>query len=164
METLGVVWAVKHFRSYILGYPCTVYTDHAACLSLLNSRHPSTKLARWALTIQEMNLTIKHRSGKKNLNADALSRNPTGERTSVSSLVVTNSDSSMEDGCIQDIEKRFGEIREQQRDDLELLHVIKYLENGELPEDERISKSIHCCFIPIRRRTLGCRPLSITSA
>ena len=37
LETLGLVWAVKHFRPYILGYPCTVYTDHAACLSLLRS-------------------------------------------------------------------------------------------------------------------------------
>ena len=24
LETLGLVWAVKHFRPYILGYPCTV--------------------------------------------------------------------------------------------------------------------------------------------
>lgn len=39
----------------------------------------------------------------------------------------------MEDSYLQDIEKRFGEIRKQQRDDLDLLHVIKYLENGELP-------------------------------
>ena len=28
MEGLGVVWAVKHFRHYIYGHHCTVYTDH----------------------------------------------------------------------------------------------------------------------------------------
>lgn len=60
LENLGLVWAVKHFNPYILGYPRTVYTDHAACLPLLSSCSPSTKLARWALIIQEMNLTIKH--------------------------------------------------------------------------------------------------------
>ena len=74
LETLALVWAVKYFRTYILGYRTTVYTDHAACTSLLNSPRPSGKLARWALAIQEMNLVIKHRAGKSNGNADALSR------------------------------------------------------------------------------------------
>ena len=76
LETLGLVWAVRYFRPYLLGHHTTVYTDHSACLSLLNTPRPSGKLARWALTIQEMNLTLKHRSGRQNVNADALSRNP----------------------------------------------------------------------------------------
>lgn len=37
LETLALVWAVKYFRPYILGHRTTVYTDHAACTSLLNS-------------------------------------------------------------------------------------------------------------------------------
>ena len=45
LETLGLVWAVKHFRAYLLGHRCIVYTDHAACTSLLNRSHPSAKLA-----------------------------------------------------------------------------------------------------------------------
>ena len=32
LETLGLVWAVRYFRPYILGTPCTVYTDHSTCL------------------------------------------------------------------------------------------------------------------------------------
>ena len=79
LETLGLVWAVRYFRPYILGHPCTIYTDHAACLSILNTAKPSGKLARWALTIQEMDLTIKHKAGKKNGNADALSRYPSSD-------------------------------------------------------------------------------------
>ena len=81
LETLGLVWAVRYFRPYLLGHKTTVFTDHSACLSLLNHPRPSGKLARWALTIQEMNLVIKHRSGKPNTNTDALSRNPVHERT-----------------------------------------------------------------------------------
>ena len=49
LGTLGLVWAVKYFRSYILGHHCTVLMDHAACVLLLNCARPSTKLARWAM-------------------------------------------------------------------------------------------------------------------
>ena len=76
LETLGLVWAVRYFRPYLLGHHTIVYTDHSTCLSLLNTPHPSGKLACWALTIQETNLTLKHRSGRQNVNTDALSRNP----------------------------------------------------------------------------------------
>ena len=43
----------------------TVYTDHSACTCLLNTPNPSAKLARWAMVIEEVNLQIEHRSGKK---------------------------------------------------------------------------------------------------
>ncbi len=33
-ETLAVLWARKHFRDIILGYPTTVYTDHAVVTEL----------------------------------------------------------------------------------------------------------------------------------
>ena len=44
---LGVVWAVKHFRHYLYGHKCYVYTDHEALKALINTPHPSGKLARW---------------------------------------------------------------------------------------------------------------------
>ena len=61
LETLGLVWSVCYFRSCLLGHPCVVYTDHAACLSILNTTKPSGKLARWALTIQEMDIVSLER-------------------------------------------------------------------------------------------------------
>ena len=42
-----VPFVVKKFHAYLLCHPCTVLTDHAACLSLLNTARPSAKLARW---------------------------------------------------------------------------------------------------------------------
>ena len=47
LETLELVWALRYFRHYLLGHPCTVYTDHAACLAILNTAKPSGKLACW---------------------------------------------------------------------------------------------------------------------
>ena len=63
LETLTLVWSMKHFRAYLLGHKCVVYTDHAVCTSLLNTPHPSAKLARWVMIVQEMNLEIKRRAG-----------------------------------------------------------------------------------------------------
>ena len=46
LKFLGVVWAVRHFRHYLYGHHCDVFTDHKALKSLLNTPHPSGKLAR----------------------------------------------------------------------------------------------------------------------
>ena len=91
MEGLAIVWAVKHFRPYLYGHKCEVYTDHEALKSLLNTPQPSGKLARWGMAIQELDITIHHRAGCRNGNADALSRFPletTGEGVSKAEGVV----------------------------------------------------------------------------
>ena len=76
LEGLGVAWAVKHFRPYLYGQKCTVCTDHQALKSLLNTPQPSGKLVRWGMALQELDLTIVHRSGKSNANADACPHYP----------------------------------------------------------------------------------------
>ena len=73
MEALDVVWAIQHFCHC---HKCMVITDHEALRSLLNTPHPSGKLARWGLALQELYLQIQYRPGKHNANADALSRFP----------------------------------------------------------------------------------------
>ena len=73
LEALGVVWAVKHYRHYLYGHHCTVFTDHEALKSLLNTPQPSGKLARWDMALQELDLKMEYRPGKANGRADALS-------------------------------------------------------------------------------------------
>ena len=46
LEALGVVWAAKHFRHYLYGHKCVIFTDHEVLNSLLNTPHPYGKLAR----------------------------------------------------------------------------------------------------------------------
>ena len=79
LETLAIVWTVQYFRAYLLGHQPTVFTDHSACTSLLNHPQPSSKLARWDLTIQDVDLVIKYRTGKSNANANELSHNPVSQ-------------------------------------------------------------------------------------
>ena len=83
LETLAVVWAVKHFRAYLYGHDVEVVTDHSAVKSLLTASSPSGKHARWWLQVfgsGVRSVNIVYRPGKQNSRADALSRNPTEVR------------------------------------------------------------------------------------
>ena len=73
-EFLGVVFALEKFRSYIVGSPVTIFTDHAALKYLLSKQDTKPWLTRWILLCQEFNLTIKDKKGVENVVADHLSR------------------------------------------------------------------------------------------
>ena len=73
-EFLAVVFALEKFRSYIVGSPVTIFTDHAALKYLLSKQDTKPRLTRWILLCQEFNLTIKDKKGVENVVADHLSR------------------------------------------------------------------------------------------
>ena len=132
LEGLGVVWAVKHFRPYLYGHSCEVYTDHSALTLLLNTPQPSGKLARWGMAIQELDLKIRQCSGRSNSNADALSRSPlppgegqvVGETGEVIATLGTGGETD------------HSGLPTRQREDQDLAAIIKYLETGILPRGE----------------------------
>ena len=73
-EFLAVVFALEKLRSYIVGSPLTIFTDHAALKYLLSKKDTKPRLTRWILLCQEFNLTIKDKKGVENVVADHLSR------------------------------------------------------------------------------------------
>ena len=73
-EFLLVVFALEKFRSYIVGSPVTIFTDHAALKYLLSKQDTKPRLTRWILLCQEFNLTIKDKKGVENVVAEHLSR------------------------------------------------------------------------------------------
>ena len=83
LEALGIVWAIKHFYHYLYGHHYEVYTDHEPLIALLNTPYPSGKLARWGLILQDVDLVIRYRPGRKNAGADALPRLPVSEEDKV---------------------------------------------------------------------------------
>ena len=143
LEALGVVWAVRHFRAYLLGNKCRVYTDHAPVRSLLNTRHPSGKLARWSESIAELDLEILYKPGRKNANADALSRSPIGPP-----------DDELECTQVDNVESEPGtdhenvgndELSNLQRQDSDFSRMIAYLEDDtmEKPNFVLVDKVLH---------------------
>ena len=152
LEALAVVWAVKHFRPYLYGHTCQLYTDHKALKSLMNTPHPSGKLARWGLAIQELDLHIHHRSGKTNQAADALSRlrlldQDSDKESRTGHPVVQAKDG---EGLISQIEAENGvttdsslnTLAECQDNDPELKLLKDYMLTGQLPEDERKAREL----------------------
>ncbi len=75
LDALAVVWALQYFRDIIFGYPITVYTDHTAVTQLFHGKNLAGRRARWYLTIQQSEPTLKYLLCKANTVADALSRN-----------------------------------------------------------------------------------------
>lgn len=74
-EALCIIWACETLRPYIIGSKFTIETDHESIKWFTNAKVPA-RLVRWALRMSEFDYEIKHRSGKKNGNADGLSRLP----------------------------------------------------------------------------------------
>jgi len=73
-ELLEVVFACEKFRSYLIGSPVIVFSDHAALKYLLSKKDSKAKLVRWILLLQEFDITIKDKKGNENVVADHLSR------------------------------------------------------------------------------------------
>ena len=142
LEALGVVWAVRHFRQYLYGHNCHVFTDHKALKSLLNSPHPSGKLARWGLSIQELDLHIHYRPGRKNEKADALSRFPC-KQSSSSTDVLGHVVAAVEPSDPQSPSKGGDlSLSDLQRRDRTLAPYFAYLEDGVLPDEEADAREL----------------------
>lgn len=77
LECLGLIWALEKLYYYLDGANFEVYTDCLAIKTLLSVKNPNRHMLRWQLAIQEHrgHMTVVHRPGTENRNADALSRN-----------------------------------------------------------------------------------------
>ena len=64
-ELLAVVTFTQHFRSFLLGRPFTLLTDHGSLTWLTNFKEPQGQMARWLERLQEFEFNIVHRQEKK---------------------------------------------------------------------------------------------------
>ncbi|KAG1933989.1 interleukin-1 receptor accessory protein-like 1-A [Pimephales promelas] len=102
LEFLALKWAVtEKFRDYLIGNKFTVFTDNNP-LSHLKTAKLGAVEQRWASQLAMFDFEIVYRPGKKNGNADALSRQKSvgGLQLAVSERVTStfNGGSGLEDG------------------------------------------------------------------
>lgn len=87
-KALAVIFALKKFYKYIYGKKFTIISDAQCLRDLFNPKKgispvASARLQRWAIYLSMYDYDIKHRSGSKMGNVDALSRLPLDDGTDV---------------------------------------------------------------------------------
>ncbi|GFY27799.1 transposon Tf2-6 polyprotein [Trichonephila clavipes] len=76
LEVLAIINALKKFRVYLLGQHFKIVTDCSAFQKTMQKKDLITRIARWALQLEEFDYEIEHRVGSRMKHVDALSRYP----------------------------------------------------------------------------------------
>ena len=111
-EALGVVFAIKQFKHYLLDNEFLVISDHRPLQWLDSFKDENGRIGRWAVQLANLKYKITYKPGKTHQNADCLSRIQTVQLT-------------------HDPDPQFS-IREQQGDDQLCRQINDYLTEGKL--------------------------------
>ncbi|GBM11655.1 hypothetical protein AVEN_16962-1 [Araneus ventricosus] len=60
LEVMALIEALKKFRPYVLGIPFKIVTDCIAFKQTISKKDTSSKIARWALMLEEYDYVIEH--------------------------------------------------------------------------------------------------------
>ena len=77
LEFLALKWAITdRFHEYLYGGMFEVHTDNNPLTYILMTAKLDATGQRWIASLTNYNFTMQYRSGKQNIDADALSRIP----------------------------------------------------------------------------------------
>ena len=90
-ELYAVVQSLKFWRHYLLHQEFTLYSDHDALRFLHSQKKLSARHGRWVELLQSFTFSLRHRPGRENKVADALSRRQ--HSLQISQAIITGFDS-----------------------------------------------------------------------
>jgi hypothetical protein len=73
-EAYAAIWALRKYSNFVFGMPITVFSDHNPLTYITEGATKSAKLTRWALALQQFNVSFKYRPAQRNKVADLMSR------------------------------------------------------------------------------------------
>ena len=171
-EAMGVVLGFQQFDSFLRGNKVYVVTDHIALKWLLTHKQPKGRLARWIAYLQQFDFHVIHKAGKQHTNADTLSRmhhetdasqleNMIDDDIFPSSCAVTTrgavaktkkQEQTVASRAALEKQRRkivypttewtLEDLRKHQMNDEWNRQMIKYLEEGELPENDARAREL----------------------
>ena len=90
LEFLALKWSVTdRFHEYLYGGEFEVYTDNDPLTYIMTSAKLDATGQRWVAALGLYDFKIFYRSGKKNANADALSRIPWKDNPEVTKMMLS---------------------------------------------------------------------------
>ena len=131
-EASAIVFSVGKFHRYIFSRKFLLYSDHKPLIHIFGESKsvPVMALAhlqRWALTLSSYTYSIKHKSGKSQGNADALSHLPLPEFPTTTP-VPAETVASIEQ--LSSVSLTAGKVKQQTDHDPVLCKVKRYTQHG----------------------------------
>lgn len=74
LEVLAIIRSLQKLRVYLLGLKFKIFTDCKAFQLTMQKKELCTRVAHWALYLEEFDCTVHHKPGKYMQHVDALSR------------------------------------------------------------------------------------------
>ncbi|XP_078433679.1 uncharacterized protein LOC144704971 [Wolffia australiana] len=75
-EFYALVQSMRHWRHYLLPKEFVLFSNHSALHHLHDQRKVSDRHVNWIAYLQDLMFLVRHKKGKDNMVADALSRRP----------------------------------------------------------------------------------------
>ena len=149
-ELWAIVWAIRHFRQYLVGAPFEVLTDHKPLLnapqSIAVDKDATGRRGRWAVELSTHDFTVTYRKGPDNGNADAMSRRVEEGAREDEMPAVVHAATMGDDGPLAR-EAIFQNMKMEQELDPILGKMREWVSEGKLPPKKKLKQ----CHRDLRR-------------
>ena len=131
-EMPAVVWALNKLDMYLRGaVGITIRTDHEALMFLRSCCYGTVRLRRWALAIQDYDITLEHIPGKRNVVADYLSRHIDDELIALKKEEILVASIINNKGS-ESLRERFRNLKKFQKQDPKCISILAALEANDI--------------------------------